>query len=274
MNQSFPKPKLAGARKPHLPPCRACSPHPLSWPQSPPGGHWCQNHTFWLGPECWSAHWKASHLERDTMRERGKVANDEKHHEEPENATQVMWLSDYLCVSLTDCCVDALTPSQSAEWGEERVETSFINMRSDPFLIRLMSGLPERWIVHLMCVVFCEIYDRTYCYCYLPQDVLRDGFAFLNNLLIEFIQRCVHQLHTDPNIPLKTKQERLPHTFDVRQKPLFHNLLHLTGLRACVCVLNSSGGSNSLKLNRLARTRPWCLRVKPRDLFTSLKRAP
>lgn len=45
--------------------------------------------------------------------------------------------------------------------------------------------------------------NGTYCYCDLPQDVLRDGFAFFNNLLIKLIQRRVHQLHTDPNIPLK-----------------------------------------------------------------------
>lgn len=112
-----------------------------------------------------------------------------------------------------------------------------------------------------MCIILCKIYDRTYCYCYLPQDVLWDGFAFLNNLLIEFIQRCVHQLHTDPNIPLKTKQERLPHTFEVS---------HWS-----VCVLNSSSDSRSPKLNRRAATRLRpCLQVKPRDSFTSLKRAP
>lgn len=46
-------------------------------------------------------------------------------------------------------------------------------------------------------------WDSTYCYCDLAQDVLRDGFAFLNNLLVELIQRRVHQFHTDPNITLK-----------------------------------------------------------------------
>lgn len=50
----------------------------------------------------------------------------------------------------------------------------------------------------------------TYCYCYLSQDVLRDGFAFLDNLLVEFIQRRVHQLHTDPNIPLRAKKGETP----------------------------------------------------------------
>lgn len=47
-----------------------------------------------------------------------------------------------------------------------------------------------------------------YRYCYLPQDVLRDGLAFLDNLLVEFIQRRVHQLHTDPHVPLRGKKRR------------------------------------------------------------------
>lgn len=46
----------------------------------------------------------------------------------------------------------------------------------------------------------------TYCYCDLPQDVLLDGFAFLDDLLVEFIQRRVHQFHADPNVPLQTAQ--------------------------------------------------------------------
>lgn len=46
----------------------------------------------------------------------------------------------------------------------------------------------------------------TYRYCYLSQDVLWDGFAFLDNLLVEFVQRRVHQLHTDPNVPLSVKR--------------------------------------------------------------------
>lgn len=45
----------------------------------------------------------------------------------------------------------------------------------------------------------------TYCYCDLSQDVLLDGFAFLDDLLVEFIQRRVHQFHADPNIPLETQ---------------------------------------------------------------------
>lgn len=47
-----------------------------------------------------------------------------------------------------------------------------------------------------------------YRYCYLPQDVLWDGLAFLDNLLVEFIQRCIHQLHTDPNVPLRGKTKK------------------------------------------------------------------
>lgn len=53
-------------------------------------------------------------------------------------------------------------------------------------------------------MLHCSLEDnRTYCYCDLPQDVLWDGLAFFNNLLIKLIQRRVHKLHTDPNIPLK-----------------------------------------------------------------------
>lgn len=47
---------------PPLPPCTACSRRPMFWPQNPPGGHWCQSHTFSPDPERWSGHWRASHL--------------------------------------------------------------------------------------------------------------------------------------------------------------------------------------------------------------------
>lgn len=50
----------------NLPPCRACSLRPMSWPQSPPGGRWCRSRTFSLGPECWWEHWRASRLQVDT----------------------------------------------------------------------------------------------------------------------------------------------------------------------------------------------------------------
>lgn len=54
----------------------------------------------------------------------------------------------------------------------------------------------------------CSIADRTYCYCNLSQDVLLDGFAFLNDLLVEFIQRRIHQLHADPNVSLENKTQK------------------------------------------------------------------
>lgn len=107
---------------PHLPPCRACSLHPLFWPQSPPGGHWCQSRTFSLGPECWSVHWRASHLERDIV---GKMMREDTAKPALRNinrklkATVMTWSSDYLCVSLTGYCADALMPWQSVEWKEK-----------------------------------------------------------------------------------------------------------------------------------------------------------
>lgn len=40
----------------------------------------------------------------------------------------------------------------------------------------------------------------------LAQDVLWDGHTLLMHLLIEFIQRGVHQLHADPHVTLTTQQ--------------------------------------------------------------------
>lgn len=54
----------------------------------------------------------------------------------------------------------------------------------------------------------CPISDRTYCYCNLSQDVLLDGFAFLDDCLVEFIQRRIHQLHADPNVSLENKTKK------------------------------------------------------------------
>lgn len=39
----------------------------------------------------------------------------------------------------------------------------------------------------------------------LSQDVLRDGQALLNHLLVELVQGRVHQLHADPHIALATQ---------------------------------------------------------------------
>lgn len=55
-----------------------------------------------------------------------------------------------------------------------------------------------------------NVCKSTYCYCDLPQDVLLDGFALLDDLLVEFIQRRVHQFHADPNVPLEAQRQINP----------------------------------------------------------------
>lgn len=40
------------------------------------------------------------------------------------------------------------------------------------------------------------------------QDVLRDGPALLDHLLVELVEGGVHQLHADPNVALATEEER------------------------------------------------------------------
>lgn len=61
--------------------------------------------------------------------------------------------------------------------------------------------------IHFM-LDMCLISDGTYRYRNLSQDVLLDGFAFLDDLLVEFIQRRIHQLHADPNVPLEDKTQK------------------------------------------------------------------
>lgn len=43
----------------------------------------------------------------------------------------------------------------------------------------------------------------------LPQNVLGDGQALLDHLLVELVQRGVHQLHADPHIALATHTRRM-----------------------------------------------------------------
>lgn len=116
LNQPLPGISSLILRSPHLPPCRACSLHPLFWLQNPPGGHWCQSRTFWLGPECWSEHWRASHLQRGVV---GRVMREKIANQQWQTLNwklcALVCSSDYLCVSLTGYCADALMPWQSVK---------------------------------------------------------------------------------------------------------------------------------------------------------------
>lgn len=55
----------------------------------------------------------------------------------------------------------------------------------------------------------------------LPQDVLRDGQALLNHLLVELVQGRVHQLHADPHVALATQvwEEVRPENMAPKEKP-------------------------------------------------------
>lgn len=72
--------------------------------------------------------------------------------------------------------------------------------------------------------------DRKACCCFqcdphrdgdLSQDVLRDGQALLNHLLVELVQGRVHQLHADPHVALATQiwEEVRPTNMAPKEKP-------------------------------------------------------
>lgn len=49
----------------------------------------------------------------------------------------------------------------------------------------------------------------TYRDCNFSKDVLRNGQALLNHLLVELVQGSVHQLHADPDVTLATDGGRI-----------------------------------------------------------------
>lgn len=93
----------------NLPPCRACSLHPMSWPQSPPGGRWCRSRTFSLGPECWWERWRASRLQVNTTAEQQWETPPAELKQKSILHQSEQWLPLCITDSLLCRCSNALT---------------------------------------------------------------------------------------------------------------------------------------------------------------------
>lgn len=119
-----------------------------------------------------------------------------------------------------------------------------------------------------------NISKNTYCYCDLPQDVLLDGFALLDDLLVEFIQRRVHQFHADPNISLETqngssKKKRQwctnKHTTTTTTSTIHRQIYYYKRSRVLFFDIGFFSTVRYCSIERPTTTKRW---------LTSLKRAP